>query len=67
MFTYLSVHIGLILPSCLLVWPSTLKKRETLCKKLPLPRGDLGLSSLSFEGIFLLEGPDALLLLGPGF
>ena len=35
--------------------------------KLPLARGDLGLSSLSLEGTVLLDGPDSLLLLGPGF
>ena len=62
-----SVHIGFILPNCLLVWPSPLKYGETLWKKLPLPRGDLGLSSLSLEGKVLLEGPDSLLLLVPGF
>ena len=59
--------MGLILPRCLLLWPSPLKKGETLCRRFPLPRGDLGLSSLSVEKTVLLEGPDSLLLLGPGF
>ena len=40
------VHMGLILPNCgLFLWP--LKNGETILKKFPLPRGDLGLSSLS--------------------
>ena len=63
--------MGLILPSwCLLLCPIPLKKGETLCRRVPLPRGDLDLSSLAsldtFENIVLLEGPDSLSF-GPGF
>ena len=40
-----NIYVGIILPSwCLLLCPIPLKKGEILCIRVPLPRGDLGLS-----------------------
>ena len=54
-FTRFSVHIGLILPRlCLLFCPIHLRKGENLCRSLPLPKGDLGLSLGSMTSLSLV-------------
>ena len=52
----LSVHIGLILPRlCLLLCPILLRKWKILCRSVPLPKGNLGLSleSMAFLSLVL--------------